>query len=95
MKRGLIGHDMLSCVVHLVNRKSNIVFSWRNIMLGQRNLHKLSFYFVYSKYTSYSFEPYNHPSLVAQNAIAVDCKSGFRSRRACALSHLGEEPYFQ
>ena len=34
-------------------------------------------------------------TLVAQTAIAVDFKSGLLSSRACALSHLGEEPYFQ
>ena len=34
-------------------------------------------------------------ALVAQTAIDVDIKSGLMGSRACALSHLGKELYFQ
>ena len=54
-KEALPGYDIPSCTVHLVERERNIIFVSKNIIIVWKNLHMLSFNFVYSQYISYSF----------------------------------------
>ena len=56
-QNGITEYDMVSCIVHLIERERNIIFCWRNIMFGWRNLHMLSSYFVYFQYILNSSKP--------------------------------------